>query len=640
MSQNPEFNKLFEPFEFAGLKLKNRFVMAPLSTGFASDEGYVTPRFMDYWEERARGGMGLMVAGYAVIDSPIGRASGQVLVVDDDKFIPGLRTVAEMAHKHGAVTALQIFHAGAWMQKSDTGIQPVAPSPVVVRTDMPRELAVAEIHEIVGRFGKAGGRAKRAGFDAVEIHSATANLIDEFLSPAYNKRTDEYGGDARNRARFLLEIIAAVREAVGPGFPVWARINAEEYGLPGGITLEDAKGTARMLEEAGCCAVSITAFGKGSPFTMMTEPAGSHVHFAEGIKKAVKVPVMVAGRMTPEAGERALREGKTDLVVMGRASFAEPEIPNKVASGRLDDIRPCITCGGCSGRSMHGIETQCSVNAALSREREYRIEPAPKKKRVLVIGGGPAGMEAARVAALRGHEVTLYEKKNKLGGQLDLATIPPHKDNLQALAPYLSNQLTKAGARVQLGKEVTTGMIEQTKPDAVVLAAGITPSRPGIPGIQGKNVAGVGDVLTGKAQVGDRVAVIGGGMVALETAEFLVARGKKVVMVEELPAMAPKMIPTAREPLLRRLAKAGVEMLTSTKCTGVTEKGLAIQDKEGRQRTIEADTIVVAAGARPEQTLLQGLKDRVPEVHLAGDCQEPRDIWAAIHDGARVGHAL
>jgi NADPH-dependent 2,4-dienoyl-CoA reductase/sulfur reductase-like enzyme len=372
----------------------------------------------------------------------------------------------------------------------------------------------------------------------------------------------------------------------------------------------------------------------------MAEPDGSHLHLAEGIKKVVNIPVMIAGRMTPGAGERALREGKTDLVVIGRAFFADPEIPNRVASGRLDDIRPCITCGGCSGRTMHGVATQCAVNAALSREREYRITPAEKKKRVLVIGGGPAGMEAARVAALRGHEVTLYERKNKLGGQLELATIPPHKDNLQLLAPYMSDQLAKAGVKVDLGREVTTDVISQMKPDTVVLATGIAPSIPDIPGMQGDNLVIVEDVLMGKVQVGDKVVIIGGGMAGCETAEFLVAKGKKITIIEELPEMAPKLFPAARNPLINRLAVAGVDMLTSVKCTQATEKGLVIEDKEGHKRTIEADTIIAASGVKPNRELQENLKGTDCEVHLVGDCVEPRDIMGAIHDGARVGRAL
>ncbi|MFC1968496.1 FAD-dependent oxidoreductase [Chloroflexota bacterium] len=639
MSRNFEFERLFEPFMLAGVELKNRVVMAALSTGFASEDGSVTPKFLDYWEERAKGGAGLMIAGYTVIDSPIGRHGPQVLVVDDDKYIAGLSSVAEIAHRYGAKTALQLFHAGGYAQESDTGIQPVAPSPVVCLTDLPRELTVDEIHQIVERYARGAERAKKAGFDGIEIHAATAILVDEFLSPAYNKRKDEYGGDLKNRARFLLEILSAIRVVVGPEYLLWVRINGVEAGLPDGITLEDAKGLAVILQEAGCCAVSVTRFSRGSPFPTMAEPPGSFIHLAEGVKQVVNIPVMIAGRMTPEAGERALREGKTDLVAIGRALWADPEFPNKVASGRLDDIRPCITCGAC-GRRVDSIATQCAVNAALGREREYRITPAQRKKKVLVVGGGPAGMEAARVAALRGHEVTLYEKESKLGGQLELATIPPHKDNLQLLAPYLSNQLAKAGVRVELGREVTTDLIDQKKPDAVVLATGIASSIPNIPGMQGDSGITVEDVLTGKMQVGDRVVVIGGGMVGCETAEFLVARGKKVTIIEELPEMATKMVPATREPLLRRLAAAGVGLLTSSKCTKVTGKVLAIEDKEGRQQTIEADTIILAAGSRPNHELLESLKGRVSEIHLAGDCAEVRDIMGAIHDGARIGHAL
>lgn len=632
-----KFEKLLEPFDLCGMRLKNRMVMPAMSPDFATLDGFVTQTFLDYWEERARGGVGLMIAGYGAIEFPKGVTGLLKLAIDDDKFIPGIESIATISHKYGASVAMQLNHAGGFALKADTGLQPVAPSAVVVRADMPKELTVGEIQDLVARFAKGAERAKKAGFDAIEIHAATGYLLDEFLSPAYNRRTDAYGGELKNRARFLLEILGAVRRVVGQGFPLWVRINGTEYGVKNGITLDDAKGLAVILEQSGCCAVNVTYYDKITPFAVMEEPAGSQLQLAEGIKGVVNIPVMITGRMTPDVGERALREGKADLIVTGRQLFADAEIANKLAAGRLDDIRPCITCSRCGGR--RGKPVQCAVNPDLGKEREYRITPVRKRKKVLVVGGGPAGMQAAIVAAQRGHEVTLYER-NRLGGQLHEATAPPHKDNMKLIAPYLASQVKKVGVKVVLGKEATAEVITELKPDVVILATGAVTCVPGVPGAKDSNVVSVLDVLKGSARVGNRVVVIGGDMVGCEAAEFLAGKGKTVTVIEEREQMATKLLPhmKEREPLMSRLEAAGVNMLASTRCTRITEKGVEVESKGVRQ-IVGADTVVLAL-LTPNQELLHGAKSVATEVHPVGDCVEPRDLMNAIHDGARIGRAV
>lgn len=636
------FKRLFEPFQIGEMKLKNRIVRSAMHTSFGNTDGYVTDQLLDYYEELAKGGAGLVIVEYTCIDTSVGKA-GRQLAIDDDKFIPGLTKLAQVIQENGAKAAIQLHHMGRVALSSVTGVQPVAPSAVAApgaKYELPRELTVAEIRELVVRFAQGADRARRAGFDAIELHGAQAYLINQFLSPAANKRRDAYGGNLENSARFLLEIIGAIRQTVGPTFPLWPRMNGMEYGVPDGIRVEDTKKIARMVEKAGASAIHVMAHSFERRYPPMCEPPGNLVHLAEAVKKMVTIPVITVGKITPEVGERVLREGRADFVAMGKALWADPELPNKVASGRLDDITPCLECDRCRDAVHDTGSLACAVNAALGREREYRIVPAKKPKKVLVVGGGPAGMEAARVAALRKHRVVLYEKGDRLGGQLTLAAIPPYKDGIVKLTDYLSNQVRKLGVQVETGKEVTPALIDEIKPDAVILATGMVPVVPDIVGIAKGNVVTAHDVLGGKVKVGNKVVVLGGALVGCETAEFLADKGKKVTIIEALPEIAAKVTPLARPLLLNRLNTKQVAMLSGVQHEEITEHGVVIISKEGKSQVIEAETIVLAVGARPNLALLNELKGRVPEIHLAGDCVEPRDIMGAIADGARVGRAL
>ncbi len=635
--------KLWESFLIGRMELKNRFVMPPMVTRYAADDGFVTERIKNYYEARARGGAGLIIVEATYVHRQ-GHAFANQLGISEDKFVPGMKELVDVVHKHGARIAVQLHHGGREAKSTVSGSQPVAPSPLPgLAGETPREMTVEEIAEAVAYFAEAALRAKKIGFDGAELHAAHGYLIDQFLSPTSNKRKDEYGGDLENRARFLLEVIAAVKEAVGEDYPVWCRLDGKEYGVEG-ITLEDAQKTARMVEDAGLAAIHVSAWGPAAPTNRATPTFAPAIieELAEGIKKVVSIPIIAVGRITPEDGERMLKEDKADLIAVGKAMLADAEWVNKVASGKTDDINPCIICNGCRDdiRNPDVAGIRCSVNATLGREKESEIVPTAKPKNVLVVGGGPAGMEAARVAALRGHRVTLWERDSRLGGQLVQAAIPPYKDRIAPMARYLETQLQKIGVKIQTGKEATAAAVAESKPDVVVVATGIRTFIPDIPGLDKTPVIEAGDVLEGKAKVGDRVAIIGGELVGCETAEFLADRGKKVTVMRRGPEMATSVGPSNRAFFLSRLLDKGVTLLREIRYNSVSPEGVNITTKDGEERTIEADTVVLAAGSVPDNALYEAVKGKISEVYSIGDCVEPRTIRDAISEGFRTGQKI
>jgi len=645
VNESFRLEKLFEPLSIGEMRLKNRIVMPPMVTDFGGNDGHITEQAIAYYEERAKGGAGLIIVEATCVDSPIGKLSPHQLVIDDDRFIPGLSDLARAIQKHGAKTAVQLHHAGGSTSSAVTGLQPVGPSPVpFAERETPRELTLGEISEIIQRFARAAERAKKAGFDGIEIHAAHGYLVSQFLSSAFNKRQDGYGGSLANRARILLEIIAAIKSVVGQSYPVWCRVNGREYGIQSGITVEETQSVAQMVEEAGVAAVHVSVYASGSDprnLPPAAQPPGTMVRFAEAVKSVVSIPVIAVGKIDPALGERILADGRADLIAIGRGLLADPFLPQKAATGRLEDIAPCIACGTClAGVGSEEGGLMCGVNAAVGKEREYAIEPAVKPQKVVVIGGGPAGMEAARVAALRGHQVVLYEKAETLGGQLTVAAVPPYKSEVAKLTNYLATQVQKAGVELRLGTEATAAEVEMIGPDAVILATGVTSLVPEIPGIERENVVMAEDVLSGKANVGERVIVIGGELVGCETAEFLADAGKTVTVTRRGPLMAAAVAPMIGQPLVGRLNAKGVTMLTGLRYEEAKDEGLIITTQEGERQTIPADTIVLAAGSKPNTELLQQLRDSVPEIYQAGDCVQPQGILEALADGSRVARAL
>jgi 2,4-dienoyl-CoA reductase-like NADH-dependent reductase (Old Yellow Enzyme family)/thioredoxin reductase len=641
-----KFEKLLEPTKIGVMELRNKIVMPPIGTNLNAIDGSVTDYYINYHAERAKGGVGLQIMGVVAID-PLAIPAPCVPRIYHDKFIVGLSRVTRAVHEYGGKCAAQLHHAGRQTYSSLIGKQIVAPSAIPCKLvgEVPRELTINEIEGLVEAFGEGALRAKMAGFDAVEFHGAHGYLICQFLSPYSNRRTDKYGGDLEGRMQFALEVVERAKEKAGADFPMIFRMSGDEY-VEGGLTLKETKKIAQRLEKAGVDAIHVSAGNYdsmlvGKIIAPMYLPKGGLVHLAEAIKKGVNVPVIAVGSIDPKIAEEIIREGKADLVSMGRALIADPELPKKLAEGRKEDICRCIRCNeGCIGRVLSYQPISCSINASVGREKEYEIRPALKPNKVVVAGGGPGGMETARVAALRGHEVTLFEKEDELGGHMRESTVPAFKQDIKPFREWLSTQVKKLGVKVELGKEVTPKVIAEMRPDVVIVATGSTPLIPKIPGIEKPIVATATDVLLGKAEVADEIVVAGGGLVGCETSLFLAEKGKRVTMVEMLPDIAIDVEMISKFTLMELLTEKGVKWLTNTKIEEVTDEGVVTIDRNLRSQTIKGDTVVLAMGFKSNRGLYKALQGKVKELYSIGDCVEPRKIIHAIHEGSFIARQI
>jgi 2,4-dienoyl-CoA reductase-like NADH-dependent reductase (Old Yellow Enzyme family)/thioredoxin reductase len=637
-----DFTPLFQPIEIGKggkrLKLKNRFIMPAMVTCYANSVGEVTQRMVDYYAERAKGGVGAIIVEAMDIDD---KMLFNRLGIFHDRFINELEYLVSSIKENGAKAIGQI---------NETGIRGYLPGP--------DDLSAKEIEELIEAYGAAADRVKKAEFDGIEIHGAHGYLISQFLSSLTNHRTDKYGGGPEQRTRFAQEVITTVRQAVGQDFPVIFRMNGDDY-LEGGVKIEDAKMTAKKAEEAGADAIHVSAgvgimahdlsLGDNKSYFHMVQPMslprGCLVQLAAEVKNVVKVPVITVGRINdPFLAKEILDQGKADLIAVGRQLIADPYFPRKILENRIEDIRQCIACNYCHGKRIRAIKhLHCAINPWAGREKELRrIKPADPPKEIMIAGGGPAGMEAARWLKRRGHRPTIYEKNDRLGGQLLIASLPPHKEEISSFVQFLVKQVEKMDIKVNLTTELTPESVLKKKPDVLVVAIGARQIEPDIPIDENMKCFNAWQVLEGKEPMEEeKIVLLGGGFVAAETAEFMAEKGKDISIIEMRDLIAFDMEPNSRQMLIERLQELKVEMVTKTLVQEVTAKGVIAKSLEdGTGKEYPADAVVMAMGSEPSEFPVEDLERAGIEVHFVGDAREIHGIAEATREGFVVGKTI
>lgn len=645
------FDSLFSPIQIGPVTLRNRIVMAPLETNLATTQGEINDAVLAFYGERAKSGPGLILTEGAYVHIA-GRARLNQFSIANDRLVPGMKKLVDIVHSHGSKIAAQLAHAGRQTSFSASGQQPLAPSPVpcscIVCHEVPRELTSAEIAQLIGLFGEAARRAKQAGFDAVEIHGAHGYLIHSFFSPHTNKRQDEYGGNIEARMRLPLEVLERVRESVGPNFPILYRMSAVEF-LEDGVQIDQAQVLARALEQRGIDALDVSAgiYESGGICPYMDYPRGHLTQYAGQIKEVARIPVITVGGINdPALADEALQQGLADLVAFGRAFFADPQWPSKASAGQYDEITRCLRCNVCLERLFVQESVVCVVNPALGNERHYRIERSAKRKTVLIIGGGLAGMAAARTCALRGHKAVLYEKDCELGGQALLASKIKHKREFALSVDSLEKQVRRADVDLRLGCNVDMSTVDEMQPDIVILATGATAEVPNVPGTDLLQSVTTFDILREREHVGNRVFVAGAGLIGAETAIFLAEKGKTVTIsswggTEDIAKGATS---SAQYSILSDFSKYGVNVATNASLKEVSAGRVILHDLDPRTRTnigsetiVEnVDTVVFAYDLVPARELYSPLREAGYLVHTIGDCVSPRSALDAIHEGYQV----
>jgi len=635
-----KLENLFSPCKIGINKIKNRISMPPMQTNYADHKGFITDRQINYYVERAKGGVGLIIFEHTGILKQ-GSASLNMNLICNDGYIPGFKKLISAIHQEGAKIAVELNHAGRQTSSEITGTSPVAASPIPYpgQKVIPRELSVEEIHKIADAFAEAAVRVKKAGADAVEIHMAHGYLISGFLSPFSNKREDEYGGNIQGRSKFAIEVLRLVKEKVGQDFSVVCRLSGDEY-VEGGLRLEDTKKIAQILENEGADALDISAALGSYPLNQPTYyfDEGVNVHLAEGVKSVVSIPVIAVGGIRNAVfAEKVIQERRADLVNIGRALIADPYLPKKAMNGNLKDIVPCIYCNRCL-QSLGTGPLTCTVNPEAGRESELKFKPIGKVKRVLIVGGGLAGMKAAQIAALRGHKVTLYERSDKFGGNMRIASVPPRKEVLLNIVDYLERQLNKLPVTLKMKEQFSARMIEEINPDVIIIATGAQSYFPDINGIKESRVLTVEEVLSKKVNVGNKVVIVGGGGNGAEIADYLSEKGKQVTIIEMKEGIALGLPSQLQYHLNLRLSQKNVKILASTKVVGFQPGSITIEDGRGIRRSLkEFDSIVITLrGEILGDEITKELRRKNLQFYTIGDAKEPREAREALYEGEAV----
>jgi 2,4-dienoyl-CoA reductase (NADPH2) len=657
------------PIKINQLEIKNRIYMPAMHLGMA-DNFHITDQLVDFYAERAKGGAGMITVGYATIDELSGNT--QSIGAHSDDFLPGLTRLAEAINQNGAGSAVQLNHSGRYNHSFFlNGKQPVAPSAIASRLtrETPKALEVEEIQEIINRFAQAAERVKKAGFHAVEVLSGTGYLISEFLSPLTNQREDEYGGSLENRMRFGLQIMSSIRETVGSDFPLIVRMNGNDF-MPGGQGRLELKEYAKALSESGnvnALCINVGWHEARVPQIVTAVPRGVFGYLSRGIKEQVTIPVIASHRINdPQTAREMIGDGMCDMVAMGRSLIADPYLPEKIQSGREDEIIHCIACAqGCFDNLFKLKSVECLCNPRAGHEKETQISRTDKPQKVMVIGGGAAGMSAALAACERGHQVTLYEQSDRLGGQLYLAAAPPGRAEFAELAKDLTKQVIISNVQTVFHTEVDEALLDREKPDEVILATGAEPITPPIPGIENPHVVQAWDVLQDKVYTGKNVVVIGGGAVGVETAMFLAEKGtlsgedvkflltnhaedpetlcdlatrgtKKIILIEMMDKIGKDIGKSTKWCMFQEMERSKIDRRIATKALEITKTGVKVE-ADDKIEEIQVDTVVIAAGSKPLNFLSDILKKKGISFRKAGDADHVAQAIDAMHDGFAAG---